>query len=224
MSDAPAPHPTPLPKLPNTAWAVLGLLSMPGERSGYDLKKWADASLRYFYWSPALSQIYTELKRLEQLGFAVSRIASQDELRNKRLYTITDDGRAALERWMRESPAGPPVLKHGVVLRVWMGFLSEPEELRKTVAEHRDWADRTLAEVHSSEEASQDRWPFAKLALRWAERYYQAERDLAEGMLADLDELYEHGEEHTADRSGADGVAPAAPGAPSSASEDGPEN
>jgi DNA-binding PadR family transcriptional regulator len=190
-----------LPKLPNTAWAVLGLLSMPGERSGYDLKKWADSSLRYFYWSPALSQIYTELKRLEQLGFAVSRIASQDELRNKRLYTITDAGREALEHWVRDSPAGPPVLKHGVVLRVWMGFLSEPEELRKTVAEHRDWASRTLAEVHSSEETSQDRWPFAKLALRWAERYYEAERDLAEGMLADLDELFEHGGAHVADRS-----------------------
>lgn len=190
----------PLPKLPNTAWAVLGLLSFPGERSGYDLKKWADSSLRFFYWSPALSQIYTELKRLEQLGFAVSRIASQDELRNKRLYSITEAGQQALAAWARDTPAGPPVLKHGVALRVWMGHLSEPEELRKTLVEHRDWADRTLAEVLASEDTAQDRWPFPALVLKWSERYYQAERDLAEGMLADLDDLFAHGDVHVAER------------------------
>lgn len=196
MSESSAP----LPKLPNTAWAVLGLLSFPGERSGYDLKKWADSSLRFFYWSPALSQIYTELKRLEQLGFAVSRIASQDELRNKRLYSITEAGQEALAAWARDTPAGPPVLKHGVALRVWMGHLSEPEELRKTLVEHRDWADRTLAEVMASEDTAQDRWPFPALVLKWSERYYQAERDLAEGMLADLDDLFAHGDVHVAER------------------------
>lgn len=198
MTEAPAP----LPKLPNTAWAVLGLLSFPGERSGYDLKKWADSSLRFFYWSPALSQIYTELKRLEQLGFAVSRIASQDELRNKRLYSITEAGQAALATWARDTPAGPPVLKHGVALRVWMGHLSEPEELRKTLQEHRDWAERTLAEVQASEDSAQDRWPFPALVLKWSERYYKAERDLAEGMLADLDALFAHGDVHVAERPG----------------------
>ena len=51
--------------LPATAWAVLGELSFGRELSGYDIKKWADASLRFFYWSPAISQIYRELRRLE---------------------------------------------------------------------------------------------------------------------------------------------------------------
>ncbi|MCP3818723.1 hypothetical protein NLX86_11540 [Streptomyces sp. A3M-1-3] len=52
---------------------MLGLLSFPGARTGYELKKWADASLRFFYWSPAISQIYAELRRLETLGYATSR-------------------------------------------------------------------------------------------------------------------------------------------------------
>lgn len=38
---------------------MLGLLSFDQELSGYDLKKWADGSLRFFYWSPAISQIYS---------------------------------------------------------------------------------------------------------------------------------------------------------------------
>ena len=55
--------------LPATAWAVLGLLSFGRDLTGYDLKKWADSSLRFFYWSPAISQIYGELRRLESLGY-----------------------------------------------------------------------------------------------------------------------------------------------------------
>ena len=55
-----------------TAYALLGLLSFDRELSGYDLKKWADSSLRFFYWSPATSQIYVELKRLEKLGFVTA--------------------------------------------------------------------------------------------------------------------------------------------------------
>lgn len=184
------------PRLPPTAWAVLGLLSFPGERSGYELKKWADNSLRFFYWSPAISQIYGELRRLEELGYVTSRPAPQDELRNKRLYRITDAGLAALTEWARTSSPGPPVLKHGVALRVWLGHLSEPEELAKLVTEHRDDVQRRLDEIRYSlrrvDEAKQ--WPYPEIVLRWGERYYQAERDLAEQMLADLDELAERGE------------------------------
>src|SRR5690242_1918293 len=70
--------------LPATAWAVLGLLSFPGERTGYELKKWADSSLRFFYWSPAISQIYAELRRLEELGYAASTRSGPEEARAKR--------------------------------------------------------------------------------------------------------------------------------------------
>jgi len=58
--------------LPATGYAVLGLLSFGRELTGYELKQWADGSLRFFYWSPAVSQIYSELKRLE-IGPVVQR-------------------------------------------------------------------------------------------------------------------------------------------------------
>ena len=60
-------------KLSGTANAVLGLLSFGTELSGYDLKKWADHSLSLFFWSPASSQIYAELRRLEAPGYVTSR-------------------------------------------------------------------------------------------------------------------------------------------------------
>ncbi|QES51511.1 PadR family transcriptional regulator [Streptomyces venezuelae] len=175
--------------LPPTAWAVLGLLSFPGERTGYELKKWADSSLRFFYWSPAISQIYAELRRLEELGYAASERSGPEEARAKRRYAITDAGRQALAGWAADTEdAGPPVLKHGLLLRVWLGHLAEPERLRAMVSEHRE---RTLAELAAVREAMEQaadvrEWAFPVLALRWSERQHLAELELAEALLSDI--------------------------------------
>lgn len=178
--------------LPATAWAVLGLLSFPGERTGYELKKWADSSLRFFYWSPAISQIYAELRRLEELGYAVSARSGPEEARAKRRYAITGAGRAALAGWASDTAeAGPPVLKHGLLLRIWLGHLAEPELLRAMVGGH---LERTRGELAAVREAMAQadgvpQWAFPALALRWSERQHLAELELGEALLADLAEL-----------------------------------
>ncbi|MEU9027604.1 PadR family transcriptional regulator [Streptomyces sp. NPDC048383] len=175
--------------LPPTAWAVLGLLSFPGERTGYELKKWADSSLRFFYWSPAISQIYAELRRLEELGYAVSVRSGPEEARAKRRYAITDTGREALTGWAGDAAqAGPPVLKHGLLLRIWLGHLADPERLRAMVTEHMDRTRAELAAVREAmEHAAEVReWAFPTLVLRWSERQHLAELELAAALLADL--------------------------------------
>ncbi|MFJ5551020.1 PadR family transcriptional regulator [Streptomyces sp. NPDC093225] len=183
----------PTQELPQTAWAVLGLLSFPGERTGYELKKWADASLRFFYWSPAISQIYAELRRLEALGYARSERSGPEEPRTKRRYAITDGGRAALAQWAAAEAveSGPPVLKHGVLLRVWLGHLAAPDRLRALVAEHIEGTRDRLREVREArgQASGVGEWVFPELALRWSERQHLAELELAEALLADLDEL-----------------------------------
>jgi DNA-binding PadR family transcriptional regulator len=179
------------PRLPATSWAVLGMLSFEQELSGYDIKKWADSSLKLFYWSPSFSQIYSELKRLEKHGYVTSRTVMQDEVRGKRVYAITDAGREAVRRWARAAPVEVPVLKHGVLLRVWLGHLTEPDRLREIVAEHRDNSERRRAEAAVDATAAHEEtaWAYPEISLKWAERYHAAERDLAEQMLRDLDEL-----------------------------------
>ncbi|MCX4694878.1 PadR family transcriptional regulator [Streptomyces sp. NBC_01408] len=179
-------------ELPPTAWAVLGLLSFPGERTGYELKKWADSSLRFFYWSPAISQIYAELRRLEELGYAASARSGPEEARAKRRYAITDAGRAALSGWAADvSEAGPPVLKHGLLLRIWLGHLAEPERLRAMVGEHLERTRGELAAVREAMGQAGDvaEWAFPVLALRWSERQHLAELELAQALLADLADL-----------------------------------
>ncbi|MFJ2750635.1 helix-turn-helix transcriptional regulator [Streptomyces sp. NPDC087297] len=178
--------------LPATSWAVLGLLSFGEELSGYDLKKWSDRSLRFFYWSPSFSQIYSELKRLEKAGYASSRMVAQDTgTRDKRVYRITDEGMAAVREWAREAPVDPPVLKHGPMLRLWLGHLLEPEQMREVLAQHQEFAERMRRRAVADAEAAQDEsaWAYPTLTLRWAERYYASERDLAAAMLDDIDAL-----------------------------------
>ncbi|MGA4847425.1 PadR family transcriptional regulator [Streptomyces sp. G5(2025)] len=176
--------------LPPTAWAVLGLLSFPGERTGYELKKWADASLRFFYWSPALSQIYAELRRLEALGYATSRRSGPEEPRAKRSYAITEEGRAALASWAESGQdAGPPVLKHPLLLRVWLGHLTAPDHLRALVAEHIARTRGELKEVRDAlarADGAREAWSHPRVALRWSERRLESEVELAEAMLDDL--------------------------------------
>ncbi|MEU7551883.1 PadR family transcriptional regulator [Streptomyces sp. NPDC044571] len=171
---------------------MLGLLSFPGERTGYELKKWADSSLRFFYWSPAISQIYAELRRLEELGYAASARSGPEEARAKRRYAITPAGRQALADWACDTAdAGPPVLKHGLLLRIWLGHLAEPERLRALVGEHLERTRAELAAVREAvaQAAEVPQWAFPALALRWSERHHLAELALAKALLADLAEL-----------------------------------
>ncbi|MEU9102193.1 PadR family transcriptional regulator [Streptomyces sp. NPDC048361] len=193
MTSRHSPHPPETARpLPATAWAVLGLLSFPGERTGYELKKWADASLRFFYWSPAISQVYAELRRLEALGYATSRRSGPEEPRAKRRYTISEAGRTALADWAESADAsGPPVLKHPLVLRIWLGHLATPHRLRSLVEDHLVRTEselrhvrRALAHAEENEE-----WAHPRIALRWSELRELAELELARAMLADLDRL-----------------------------------
>ena len=178
------------PNLASTGWALLGMLSGGDELSGYDIKKWSNWVLRFFYQSPAYSQIYSELKKLEQLGLVTSRMDSDGAARSRRLYRITPLGMDAVSAWTADAPYDPPTLKHSVLLRVIFGHLTEPQRLRELLQEHVAYCDRmqrnAAVEARATEE--QPVWAYAKVALNWAERYYASERELALELMKDLDE------------------------------------
>ena len=182
-----------LPRLPATAWAVLGILSFGREMTGYDIRQWSEAILRFFYVSPATSQIYTELRRLSDLGLVSNRTVARDEARDKRVYVITAAGTEALERWQTEVDAEAPIVKDGVMLRVWLGHLAEPERLRSQVLAQRERLVADLADARSSRRGTEGRpeWEYPALVVDWTCRRIEAEIDLADAMLRDLDRLRE---------------------------------
>ena len=85
---------------------LLGLLSYEGPTTGYDLDKLFKESLNYF-WHAKTSQIYRELGAMEQLGWLTSERVIQEEKPNKRVYSITEQGKTELVEWL-SSPVTSP--------------------------------------------------------------------------------------------------------------------
>jgi DNA-binding PadR family transcriptional regulator len=183
-------NPARKPNLAATSWALLGMLSYEHELSGYDIRKWIDWSMRFFYGSPAYSQIYSELKKLEKLGLVTSRVENTGGTRNRRLYKITDEGLDAVTRWANEAPVDPPTLKHGPLLRVTLGHLTNPARLKAALQQHVAYADEMHRKAAKDARwaGADPSWAYARVALRWAERYYANERELALKTIKELDE------------------------------------
>ncbi|KDE12250.1 PadR family transcriptional regulator [Rhodococcus aetherivorans] len=183
---------------------MLGMLSFGEELTGNDLKKWADWSIGFFYWSPSVSQVYAELKKLEKLGFVQSRLISEPGARGRRVYAITAAGIEAVRTWSRESPVEIPVLKHGVMLRMYMGHLNDPEQLKAIVRDHIVNLEDKLrrAGEHADHSDREPGWAFSQMSLRWAERYFQAEIDLSRQLLDDIDRAAAQFASSEVDRSG----------------------
>ena len=80
-------------------FGLLGLLEY-SDNTGYDLAKMFEESINNFWHAPT-SQIYRELKRMEEKGWVVSKSIMQEGKPNKKLYSITDEGRSAFIEWLR---------------------------------------------------------------------------------------------------------------------------
>jgi DNA-binding PadR family transcriptional regulator len=178
--------------LPATSYALLGLLTFGDDLTGYELKQRADRTLRYYWVSPAMSQVYSELDRLTAHGFVRARDAGPNKRSTK--YRITARGRSELTRWMKEEPAGFPVLKHPVALRLLIGHLVEPEVtvvmLRRHLAaleEHREGLRQVRESLHGRDEPDQA-FHYPSLVADWGLEYLDGERAIIEKLLARLDE------------------------------------
>ncbi len=83
-------------------FGILGLLDF-APMTGYNLKKVFDRSVNNV-WTANLSQIYRELGALEKGGYVSSRIEQQDDRPDKKIYSITPEGRRILIQWLKECP------------------------------------------------------------------------------------------------------------------------
>jgi DNA-binding PadR family transcriptional regulator len=166
-----------------TGYALLGLLSFGQELSGYELKQWADGSLRFFWTAPAMSQVYRELERLADDGLVGQRSVVRDGSRATKVYRLTAEGERAVRDWLAEPPEAPS-LKHPVALRIFFAHLVDPDDLRKALEAHRDWCDRVLADLAMvrADLGDDPRWRNAVLVADWGIDYYEGERSAVDSV------------------------------------------
>jgi len=87
-------------------YALLGLLARR-PLWGYDLARRMKEPIGYF-WYANHSQIYPELAALETNGFVTHEVVQQWDRPDKKLYSISEAGHAALQRWVMEPAASSP--------------------------------------------------------------------------------------------------------------------
>jgi len=123
------------------AYAVLGLLRL-GARSGYEIKRTADASTRFF-WVLSPPQIYTELANLERAGLVTGRSAPQGG-RRRRLFELTAAGEQALVEWLREPVALSLEIRDMGLLKLFFADALERDDVLAHVRAIRRRSERML--------------------------------------------------------------------------------
>lgn len=83
---------------------ILGLLNYH-DMTGYEVMEVFKDSLNYF-WIAQTSQIYRELQVLEKHGYVSKTVVCQQGKPNKNVYSITEEGKMELLRWLSEGNPG----------------------------------------------------------------------------------------------------------------------
>lgn len=113
---------------------ILGILSLEGAQSGYDIKQFIDESTQYFWYSD-YSQVYRALNSIEQEGWATVQLDPTNQ-RNRKTYTITPAGREAFQAWV-EADFEIGQLRSPNVGRIFFGMFIPDERLREQISEHK---------------------------------------------------------------------------------------
>jgi PadR family transcriptional regulator AphA len=121
------------------------LLTMLARRtlSGYDLVRSMKRPIGFF-WHARHSQIYPELARLQNEGLVTFEVVEQDDRPDKKIYTITEAGRAALQRWAA-APMEFPVERSELMLKAYSVWLAEPGQAIKLFRSHAEYHAAQLA-------------------------------------------------------------------------------
>ena len=122
--------------------AVLAAL-LGGEASGYQLAKRFDVAVANF-WSATPQQLYRELDKLEADGLVDARLVRQQRRPDKRVFTLTDAGRAELHRFTAE-PAKPVAMRDDLLVKLQAVDVGDAHAVTKELMARLDRARAKLA-------------------------------------------------------------------------------
>jgi DNA-binding PadR family transcriptional regulator len=130
-----------------------------------------DTSTTHF-WNAKQSQIYTTLKALEEEQLIQSVIEEQQSRPDRRVYSLTDAGRAALNGWLNEPLAETEQVKSSLLLKLFFSARLDKEtviaQLRVHLGLHRSQVELYRAETRATIEAISSQNPaLQRDAVMW---------------------------------------------------------
>lgn len=117
--------------------------------SGYDLARRFDKSIGHF-WKASHQQIYKVVARMEADTWVVSEVVVQDARPDRRVYSITVEGRAELLRWSRQPAEIEPLRSAYAVKMRGLSFVDRDAliaDVRRRRAAHRSLLDSYRADA-----------------------------------------------------------------------------
>ncbi len=121
---------------------LVSLLDRP--QAGYDLAKLFDKTVGQF-WRASHQQIYGELHKLAAKNFVEAETIEQSDRPNKIVYSLTDDGRRALDDWMA-APTTPPSIKEDLIVKLFSSGRVDAAVLLANLRQRQQLARERLAE------------------------------------------------------------------------------
>jgi DNA-binding PadR family transcriptional regulator len=121
-------------------FAILATLSA-GPRTGYDLTQRFDSTVGHIWHAPH-SQIYPELRRMEQADLVAADEVPRGPRGTKRVYRLTGAG---MDELRRQASTSAPLQRERDPVRLWAAYLefSEPPaviaRLQEHVAHYEEW-------------------------------------------------------------------------------------
>jgi DNA-binding PadR family transcriptional regulator len=99
------------------AYAIIGLLQQE-QRTGYELKTSCFDQCLAHLWPADQAQIYRTLDKLLEQGWITCSIEIQCDRPNRKVYSVTEAGKAEFIRWL-QSPHPLPTLREPLLIQLF---------------------------------------------------------------------------------------------------------
>jgi DNA-binding PadR family transcriptional regulator len=173
-----------------TAYVILGMLSVHPNQSGYHIRKTIECTVNYF-WSESYGQIYPTLKRLAAEGLIAACPSTSPGARQRREYSITAAGQACLQEWLAQPYRDHPP-RDEFLLKLFFGGEVQPSVAIGHIRDFREKNRRLLAALLELEtlahkhNAQHPQFPFWMLTLSFGLSQIRSALEWSESALAML--------------------------------------
>ncbi len=168
----------------------LGVLSL-GDASGYEIKKRLEDTFSHFY-DASFGSIYPALNRLQSEGLVHCETEAQARRPDKKVYSLTVDGRLALVSELNNMPGRDRVRSEFLVAMCFADLLPAgqiAEMIDQRIAAHKRLATELAGREDRSSAAQQFVAGYGRAVYEAAAKYLEEHRYLveSEALLAQVD-------------------------------------
>lgn len=126
-------------------YLLLGLLATR-PRHGYELKTVFEEMLAGT-WVLKIAQVYATLSRLEEEGLVVCEKVPQEQVPDRKVYSLTPAGRSELARWAKEPVVGPVSVRDEFVFKIMLSAMAPEADPVGLIWAQRDVSLKALADL-----------------------------------------------------------------------------